>query len=231
VIAVVKAGSIWSATYTILLSIAYVLLMLKVVKPLLGKPLKQNEEARIPAGVLAIYLIVLIASAYLTDAIGIHALFGAFMAGIVMPADMRFRNFIIEKIESVALFLLLPLFFVSTGLRTEIGLLNSPGLWLLCLVVIVIAVVAKFGVSALAARFTGQSWSESLKLGALMNTRGLTELVVLNIGYDLGVITPQVFTILVIMALVTTVMTGPLLDLIHKIFKKETAGHPAGSAV
>ncbi|WP_118973434.1 cation:proton antiporter [Taibaiella koreensis] len=231
VIAVVKAGSIWSATYTILLSVAYVLLMLKVVKPLLSKPMKQQEAAKIPAGVLAIYLIVLIASAYLTDAIGIHALFGAFMAGIVMPADMRIRNFIIEKIESVALFLLLPLFFVSTGLRTEIGLLNSTGLWLLCLLVIVIAVVAKFGVSALAARFTGQSWSESLKLGALMNTRGLTELVVLNIGYDLGVITPQVFTILVIMALVTTVMTGPLLDLIHKIYKNETAGHPIGSAV
>ncbi len=221
VIAVVKAGSVWSALYTILLAIAYVLLMLKVVRPFLRKP-RQVSGTHIPVSALATYLIVLVASAYLTDAIGIHALFGAFMAGIVMPPDARFRNFFIEKIESVALFLLLPLFFVSTGLRTQIGLLNTATLWQLCGLVILIAVFAKFGVSSLAARFTGQSWKESLQLGALMNTRGLTELVVLNIGYDLGVITPEIFTILVIMALTTTLMTGPLLDLIHKISKKET---------
>lgn len=231
VIAVVKAGSLWSALYTIGLSVAYVLIMLKVVKPLLNRRAKRFTEGSIPPGALATYLIVLIASAYLTDAIGIHALFGAFMAGIVMPADMRFRHFFIDKIESVALSLLLPLFFVSTGLRTEIGLLNTPGLWLLCLAVIVIAVTAKFGVSTLAARFTGQSWKESLQVGALMNTRGLTELVVLNIGYDLGVITPQIFTILVIMALFTTLMTGPLLDLIQTIFKKEPAGRRVDPAV
>lgn len=222
VIAVVKAGSIWSALYTILLAIAYVLLMLKVVKPLLKRPGRQLSGTHIPVSILATYLIVLIGSAYLTDAIGIHALFGAFMAGIVMPSDMRFRNFFIEKIESVALFILLPLFFVSTGLRTQISLLNSAGMWWLCGLVIVIAVVAKFGVSSLAARYTGQNWKESLQVGALMNTRGLTELVVLNIGYDLGVITPEIFTILVIMALTTTLMTGPLLDLINKVFKMKT---------
>jgi Kef-type K+ transport system membrane component KefB len=221
VIAVVKAGSVLSAAYTLLLAIAYVLLMLKVVKPLLARSARKITGPHIPAGLLAVYLIVLIASAYLTDAIGIHALFGAFMAGIVMPSDMRFRNFFIEKIESVALSLLLPLFFVATGLRTQIGLLNSSALWTLCGLIILIAVIAKFGVSSLAARFTGQSWKESLQIGALMNTRGLTELVVLNIGYDLGVITPAVFTMLVIMALTTTLMTGPLLDLIHKFFKKE----------
>jgi Kef-type K+ transport system membrane component KefB len=223
VIAVVKAGSAWSALYTILLAVAYVLFMLKVVKPLLKVSDKRMKGTHIPVSVLATYLIVLIGSAYLTDAIGIHALFGAFMAGIVMPADMRFRNFFIEKIESVALFILLPLFFVSTGLRTQINLLNTGEMWWLCLLVIVIAVVAKFGVSSLAARYTGQSWKESLQVGALMNTRGLTELVVLNIGYDLKVITPEIFTILVIMALTTTLMTGPLLDLINKIFKKESA--------
>lgn len=223
VIAVVKAGSVWSALYTILLATAYVVLMIKVVKPLLNRPARKTSGTHIPTEVLALYLIVLIASAYLTDAIGIHALFGAFMAGIVMPADMRFRNFFIEKIESVALFLLLPLFFVTTGLRTQINLLNSGTLWLLCGLIIMIAVIAKFGVSSLAARFTGQSWKESLEVGALMNTRGLTELVVLNIGYDLGVITPAIFTMLVVMALTTTLMTGPLLDLIHKIFKKEPA--------
>ncbi len=219
VIAVVKAGSVLSALYTILLAVAYVLLMLKVVKPALRKMGNKYSGTQVPTPVLGVYLIVLIASAYLTDAIGIHALFGAFMAGIVMPAGMDFRHFFIEKIESVALFLLLPLFFVTTGLKTQINLLNG-NLWLLCLLVIIIAVIAKFGVSSLAARFTGQSWKESLEIGALMNTRGLTELVVLNIGYDLGVITSQIFTILVIMALTTTIMTGPLLDLINRIFKK-----------
>jgi Kef-type K+ transport system membrane component KefB len=223
VIAVVKAGSAWSALYTILLAIAYVLLMLKVVKPLLRRPGKQLSGTHIPVTVLATYIVVLIGSAYLTDAIGIHALFGAFMAGIVMPSDMRFRNFFIEKIESVALFLLLPLFFVFTGLRTQISLLNTAEHWWLCGLIIVIAVMAKFGVSSAAARYTGQSWKESFQIGALMNTRGLTELVVLNIGYDLGVITPQIFTMLVIMALTTTLMTGPLLDLINRIFKTKTA--------
>ena len=219
VIAVVKAGSVWSALYTILLAIAYVLLMLKVVKPLLKRRGKQLSGTHIPVTVLATFIVVLIGSAYLTDAIGIHALFGAFMAGIVMPADIRFRNFFIEKIESVALFLLLPLFFVSTGLRTQIGLLNTAEHWWLCGLILVIAVMAKFGVSSAAARYTGQSWKESLQIGALMNTRGLTELVVLNIGYDLGVITPQIFTMLVIMALTTTLMTGPLLNLINSVFK------------
>jgi Kef-type K+ transport system membrane component KefB len=222
VIAIVKAGSVWSALYTILLAIGYVLLMLKVVKPILKRPGKQVSGTHIPVTVLATYIVVLIGSAYLTDAIGIHALFGAFMAGIVMPSDMRFRNFFIEKIESVALFLLLPLFFVSTGLRTQIGLLNTAEHWWLCGLILVIAVMAKFGVSSAAARYTGQSWKESLQIGALMNTRGLTELVVLNIGYDLGVITPQIFTMLVIMALTTTLMTGPLLNLINRIFKTKT---------
>lgn len=221
VIAVVKAGSLWSALYTILLAIVYVLLMLKVIKPLLFRSAGKITAAPVPVALLAVYLVVLIASAYLTDAIGIHALFGAFMAGIVMPSDMRFRKFFIEKIESVALFLLLPLFFVSTGLKTQIGLLNTPNLWLLCGTIIAIAVIAKFGVSSLTARYTGQSWKDSLQIGALMNTRGLTELIVLNIGYDLKVITPEIFTILVIMALTTTLMTGPLLDIINRIFKKE----------
>jgi len=138
---------------------------------------------------------------------------------MIMPADMKFRAQLIDKIESVALLLLLPLFFVSTGLKTQIALLNNTALWSVCIVVLVIAVIAKFGASAAAARFTGQSWSESLQLGALMNTRGLTELVVLNIGYDLGVISQEIFTILVIMALSTTLMTGPALNRIQKLFR------------
>jgi len=138
-----------------------------------------------------------------------------------MPENVNFRNIFIEKVEDVALVLLLPLFFVFTGLRTEIGLLNDPYLWKVTGLIILVAVVGKFLGSALAAKYVGQSWKESLKIGALMNTRGLMELVVLNIGYDLGVLTPEIFAMMVIMALVTTFMTGPALDLIEWAFKSK----------
>jgi hypothetical protein len=123
-----------------------------------------------------------------------------------------------EKVEDVSLVLLLPLFFVFTGLRTEIGLLNDTHLWMICGVIILTAVAGKFGGTALASRMVGQSWKESLSLGALMNTRGLMELIVLNIGYDLGVLSPEIFAMMVIMALITTFMTGPALDLINYLF-------------
>jgi Sodium/hydrogen exchanger family len=138
-----------------------------------------------------------------------------------MPENLKFRNIFIEKVEDVALVLLLPLFFVFTGLRTEIGLLNDAYLWKVCGLIVLVAVAGKFIGSALAAKFVGQGWKDSLTIGALMNTRGLMELVVLNIGYDLGVLTPKIFAMLVIMALVTTFMTGPALDLINFIFKKD----------
>ena len=158
-------------------------------------------------------------SSYATEVIGIHALFGAFMAGAIMPDVPKFRTIFIEKVEDVALILLLPLFFVFTGLKTEIGLLNDPYLWKVTGFIILVAVVGKFLGSALAAKFVGQSWRDSLTIGALMNTRGLMELIVLNIGLELKVLTPEVFTMMVIMALITTFMTGPALDLINFIFK------------
>ena len=170
---------------------------------------------------MAIFFLTLIMSSYATEMIGIHALFGAFMAGTIMPDNMKFRNILIEKIEDVALVLLLPLFFVFTGLRTEIGLLNDPFLWKITGLIILVAVTGKFVGSALAAKFVGQNWRDSLSIGALMNTRGLMELVVLNIGYDLGVLNPQIFAMMVIMALVTTFMTGPALDIINRVFRKE----------
>jgi Kef-type K+ transport system membrane component KefB len=168
----------------------------------------------------------LIISSYATEVIGIHALFGAFMAGAIMPENIKFRNIFIEKVEDVALVLLLPLFFVFTGLRTEIGLLNDPYLWKVTGLIILVAVLGKFVGSALAAKFVGQNWKDSLTIGALMNTRGLMELVVLNIGYDLGVLTPEIFAMMVIMALVTTFMTGPALDFINWAFKSKTSVVP-----
>lgn len=220
VIAIVKAGTFVSSLYIIMLAVLYVLAMIFIVKPFLKRigDLYGSKDTIIKP-VVAIFFLVLILSSYATEVIGIHALFGAFMAGAIMPDVPKFRTIFIEKVEDVALILLLPLFFVFTGLKTEIGLLNDPYLWKVTGFIILVAVVGKFLGSALAAKFVGQSWRDSLTIGALMNTRGLMELIVLNIGLELNVLTPEVFTMMVIMALVTTFMTGPALDLINYIFK------------
>jgi Kef-type K+ transport system membrane component KefB len=226
VIAISKAASLLSAGYIILMAVAYVLLMLRVLQPFLkrlGDIYSGHDTLSKP--VVAIFLVTLLISACITEIIGIHALFGAFMAGVIMPQNLNFRNIFIEKVEDVSLVLLLPLFFVFTGLRTQIGLLNESHLWGTCALIIALAVTGKFLGSTLAAKFVGQSWQDSLSIGALMNTRGLMELIVLNIGFDLGILTPAVFAMMVIMALVTTFMTGPALDLINYLFRTSGAPH------
>ncbi len=222
VIAIVKAGSFESSLYVILMAIAYVFFMIKIVRPFLKRIGDlQAGKSTINKPMVAIFFLTLILSAYATEVIGIHALFGAFMAGAIMPENAKFRTLFIDKVEDVALVLLLPLFFVFTGLRTQIGLLNDGHLWITAGFIILTAVVGKFAGSALTAKFLGINWKESLTIGALMNTRGLMELIVLNIGYDLGVLSPQIFAMMVIMALFTTFMTGPALDFINFIFKSK----------
>lgn len=222
VIAIVKAGSFISSLYVIAAATLYVISMLFLVKPFLkrvGDLYSKSENLSKP--VVAIFFLTLIISSYLTEIIGIHALFGAFMTGAIMPDIAKFRNIFIDKVEDVSLILLLPLFFVFTGLRTQVGIINDPYLLKITGFIILVAVVGKFLGSALAAKFVGQNWRDSLTIGALMNTRGLMELVVLNIGFDLGVLTSEIFTMMVIMALVTTLMTGPAIDLINYIFKSK----------
>ena len=170
---------------------------------------------------MALFLLLLILSSYATEVIGIHALFGGFMMGAIMPDIAKFRMIFIEKVEDVSVILLLPLFFVFTGLHTHVGLINDVYLWKVTGAIIAVAVIGKFLGSALAARFVGQNWHDSLTIGALMNTRGLMELIVLNIGLELKVLTPEVFTMMVIMALVTTFMTGPALNVLNFIFKNK----------
>ncbi len=224
VIAIVKAGTFVSSLYVIGLAIFYVIVMLFVVKPFLKKIGElYGTKDNLSKPVVAIFFLILIISSYTTEIIGIHALFGAFMTGVIMPDITKFRNLFIEKVEDVSVILLLPLFFVYTGLRTEIGLINDPYLWKVTGFIILVAVIGKFFGSALAAKFVGQSWRDSFTIGALMNTRGLMELVVLNIGLDLKVLTPEVFTMMVIMALVTTFITGPTLNFINYIFKTKDA--------
>jgi Kef-type K+ transport system membrane component KefB len=221
-IAIVKADSFISSIYTILISVTYVIVMLKVIRPFLhrlGEVFTSKEGISKP--VVAVFLITLLISSYLTEIIGIHALFGAFIAGIIMPPNVKFRSILIEKIEDITLILLLPIFFVISGLRTEIGLINSIYLWKITGWVILIAVAGKFAGSALSLKFIGQKWRDSLIIGALMNTRGLMQLVALSIGYDLGVLSPEIYTIMIIMAIVTTFMTGPALDLINKFLPEK----------
>ncbi len=216
VIALVKSGSSVSVLYTIALAIIYVLLMLKVMRPALKRleHVYHNRETKRTA-VMAFLFVMLIVSSYVTSIIGIHSLFGAFMAGVIMPASFDFRKIITDKIEDISILLLLPLFFVITGLRTQVGLLNAGNLWITFGWILLVAVAGKFGGSALAAKIVGQSWKDSLSIGVLMNTRGLMQLIVLNIGYDLGILSPEIFAMMVLMALVTTFMTGPALDLIQ----------------
>lgn len=222
VIAIVKAGDFIGSFYVISLALVYVLLMIFIVKPFLKRigDLYGTKD-NIGKPVMAIFFLFLILSSYATEVIGIHALFGAFMMGSIMPDVAKFRMIFIDKVEDVAVILLLPLFFVFTGLKTEVGLINDPYLWKVTGAIILVAVVGKFFGSALAAKFVGQNWKDSLTIGALMNTRGLMELIVLNIGLELKVLTPEVFTMMVIMALVTTFMTGPALDFINFVFKSK----------
>ena len=221
VIAIAKAGTFASALYAIGLTALYIIIMFMVVRPFLKKvgEVYANQEV-INKTFVALILLILIISSTLTEIIGIHALFGAFMAGVVMPPSIGFRKVMMEKVEDIALVFFLPLFFAFTGLRTEIGLINSPALWGVCLLLITVAVAGKLGGCAVAARLVGESWKDSFTIGTLMNTRGLMELVALNIGYEMGVLPPSIFVILVIMAVVTTFMTTPLLHLVERVFAR-----------
>jgi Kef-type K+ transport system membrane component KefB len=220
VIAVTQAGNLLSALYNILFSALYMAVMFLIVRPLLRMigDLYHNREVVARPLTMLMFLILLI-SAYLTEILGLHVLFGAFIVGIVMPDNARFRELMRDKVEDVALALFLPLFFASTGLRTEIGLLNTPDTWMLCGVFILVAIVGKFGGTLLSARFERESWKNSLLLGGLMNTRGLMELVILTIGYEMHILPPTIFVILILMTLVTTFMTMPLLSFIAFCFR------------
>lgn len=216
VVAISRAQGIAHAIWTTALSIAFILIMLYAVRPFL-----RSAADRLSRGgeltwtlVAAALLTVLIAST-ITEMIGIHALFGAFLAGVIFPRRGKLADALAHRIEGGTVVLLLPLFFAFSGLRTEIGLLNQPMDWLVAIAIIALASVGKFGGTVLAARATGLQWPEASAIAILMNTRGLMELIALNIGMDLGVISPTMFTMLVIMALVTTFATSPILRKVY----------------
>jgi Kef-type K+ transport system membrane component KefB len=215
VIAIVKSSGVTTSIITILLILLFIGVMLFLVKPRIATLMRERvENQKRSKGLLAGTVAFALACAWFTEILGIHALFGAFLAGVVMPTATGVRSFLSDKLEAFTSAALLPLFFAFTGLRTEIRLLNDWAGWLMCLGIIVVAVVGKLGGSMLMARWTKMSWRDSLAIGVLMNTRGLIELVILNIGYDLGILSARIFVMMVIMALVTTFMTTPLLSIL-----------------
>ncbi len=195
---------------------AYILLMVTLIRPLLSRfERRYSTREGLSQNAVAIVLLILLVSSLTTELIGIHALFGAFFLGAIMPNETSFVRNLTEKIEDIAVLFLLPLFFASTGIKTQVGLVDTPELWMFTGLVLLVACVGKFGGSFFISRLMGLSWKEAGAIGILMNTRGLMELVILNIGLDLGVISPLLFTMLVIMALVTTFMTSPLLSWVY----------------
>jgi len=216
VIALVKSSGVASAALTLGLTIAFAAGMFLLVRPEMARIVKHRDSPQHRRRVIPIVLAFVLGCALVTETIGIHALFGAFLAGVVMPPSTEFRIFLKDKLEAFGSYALLPLFFAFTGLRTQISLINDWQSWAMCGVIILVAIAGKLGGSMLMSRWTGMSWSRSFSIGVLMNTRGLVELVVLNIGYDLGILSERIFAMMVIMALVTTFMTGPLLALVRR---------------
>ncbi len=207
-------GGSSSLTIRLIGLVAYLLVMIAIVRPAAGRFLRRQEPQALSLEMLAVMVAFAFASAATTDALGLHPLFGAFLAGICFPRVSSLQGEIRGRLEMLVSVLLLPLFFAVTGMRTRLDLLNKPTTWLWAAVVLLAATLGKAGGATAASRFTGQSWRHSLALGALLNTRGLVELIVLNIGYSVGVFSPTLFTMLVVMALITTMCTTPLLTLL-----------------
>ena len=212
----VAQSKMHGALSTVALTGVFIAVMLGVIRPIVKKLVEKCEDGeQLPQNITASVFVALLLSALVTEYIGIHAIFGAFVLGLVIPHESVLARELTRKLEDFVVIFLLPPFFAFTGMRTQIGLVNSLEDWLYCVLIIAVACVGKVSGTALPAKWFGQSWRESLSLGILMNTRGLMELIVLNIGLDLGVISPTVFTMLVIMALLTTLITTPALKLVR----------------
>ena len=193
----------------------YLFLMIVVVRPLAAWLVKRMRTTTdLPLEMLGVVVALTLCSAAATEAIGVHPLFGAFMAGVCFPRVERWQTAMRAKLDMLVSVLLLPLFFALTGMRTRLDLLNGSRVWFWAGIVLVAAVFGKMGGAALAARWNGQTWKDAAALGALLNTRGLVELIVLNIAYNVGAFTPTLFTMLVVMALVTTMITTPILNML-----------------
>lgn len=220
IIAISQSGSMLSTVYNVLFLLVYLGIMFGIIRPIFkiaGKVYDNNEV--ISHTLMGVIFILLLISAYVTELLSMHALFGAFILGLVMPEDLSFRKIVTDKVEDISLMLFLPLFFVSSGLQTQLGLIDTTDMWITLFIFIAIAVVGKVVGTYVSARACQIPSKESLYLGAFMNTRGLMELVVLAIGYEMGILPPNIYAVLVLMTVATTVMTMPLVQLINRIYR------------
>lgn len=222
-------AEVGSALRVVISAAAYIAVMYFVAKPAMHRFVRAHGDAGETATTTATVLVALLASALVSEAIGIHAIFGAFLMGAIVPSDSPLASAMIRQWKHLVTVLLLPAFFAFTGMRTRIDLVSGVEAWMLCALILVVAIAGKFGGAAIAARLSGMSWRESAVLGALMNTRGLMELIVLNIGLELGVISPALFSMMVIMALVTTMIAAPVLSLLHAEQAQTSAKNTKGS--
>ena len=213
--AMVRTGTGTPLWFTLGGLLVYAALMLWVVRPLLARS-RAFEGERASTDALVFVVMLAFLSAWATEWLGVHALFGAFFAGAILPRSEALMRGVVERLKFVNTVLLLPLFFAFTGLRMSVGLLDGWSLWLCALLILLVAVAGKLLAGAAAVRLSGMGWREALSVGVLMNTRGLVELVILNVGLDLRVISPTLFSMMVLMALVTTFMTTPLLDFLYR---------------
>jgi Kef-type K+ transport system membrane component KefB len=211
----VAQAQVHSALAVLGLTCLFVVALLWVVRPAVVWLVRRQEGRPVEAGAVAWVLAGVLLSALATEAIGIHAVFGAFLLGVVFPHDSALARELERRLHSGIVLMLLPAFFAFTGMRTQIGLIQGAEDWLLCLAITAVATAGKVGGTALAARLAGLGWRSATALGVLMNTRGLMELIVLNVGLDLGVIAPRLFAMMVLMALATTLATVPLLRVLH----------------
>jgi Kef-type K+ transport system membrane component KefB len=210
----VAQSKVGGAVQTVALALAYIAFMLLVFRPTAVRYFGHDAHKH-PKRRMAVWVLVaLLLSAFTAEWIGIHAIFGAFLLGAVIPHDSDIARDFTEKLEDFVKILMLPAFFAYSGMRTQIGLVSGAQAWIFCVAIIAVATLGKFGGTVAAARWTGLSWNMAASLGILMNTRGLMELIVLNIGLELGVISPELFAMMVIMALVTTMATTPVLHLL-----------------
>jgi Kef-type K+ transport system membrane component KefB len=215
VVGIVRA-KLDSLAWTLGLTAVYIGIMVGVIGPAVsrflpaaGEPIEDDRRS-LPS--IGIALIGLLLSALATEVIGIHAIFGAFLMGVIIPAGSLLARELVRRLEDITVLVFLPVFFAFTGLRTKIGLLDSVDQWIVCGAIVLVATIGKFGGTILGARLAGIGWGDASRLGVLMNTRGLMQLIVLNVALDLGILSARLFTMMVVMAVVTTFMTSPLLD-------------------
>lgn len=213
---VARAGQASSLLFTLVGTGVYLLFMFTVGRRVLAYAVARAQRPGSTAqGALAAVMLLTLASAWATERLGIHALFGAFLVGALLPKSSAMTELMSSRLRDLLVVLLLPLFFAFTGLRTTVALISGGTMWLVCGAILLVAVGGKLGGSAVAARVSGMSWRDAFSLGALMNTRGLMELVILNVGLDIGVLSPTLFAMMVLMALVTTALTTPLLNVLQ----------------